>query len=305
MPHKAATNPDSAQASKARPMDEWRICKSNALVEAGYKLTLGEHRIILACIAQVRRDQPISDQIIYTIRAIEIAEYAGITRQGAYQELAASAQTLFERYVSVLYGPKGERASVRRFRWVQMVDYVPTEGLVRLRFAADILPYLADLSERYTIYPITDVAKMTSAHGIRLYELLVQWRGAGQREIEVAWLRRAFQLEDRYPLLADLKKWVIDPAVKQVNEHSPLQVSWAQRKNGRTVTHFIFTFTVKAAASTTAKTKPGTKEKAKGTPKQVLDLEQPRLLTEAELSRLAYPGESREGALRRLHAVLC
>lgn len=126
----------------------------------------------------------------------------------------------------------------------------------------------------------------------------MQWRGAGQREIEVAWLRRAFQLEDRYPLLADLKKWVIEPAVKQVNEHSPFRVSWTQRKSGRTVTHFIFTFTVKAATSKPAKAKPGNKAK------QALDLEKPRTISEAELNRLAYPGEAWEAALRRLNAVI-
>ncbi|MFB8831592.1 replication initiation protein [Azotobacter sp. CWF10] len=88
-------------------MPNLRICKSNALVEAAYRLTLGEHRVILACIAQVRRDAPISDQILYEVRALEIAERSGIARQTAYEELEKAAQTLFERYVSVPYSPDG------------------------------------------------------------------------------------------------------------------------------------------------------------------------------------------------------
>ncbi|TBW34582.1 RepB family plasmid replication initiator protein [Azotobacter chroococcum] len=280
-------------------MPNLRVCKSNALVEAAYRLTLGEHRVILACIAQVRRDAPISDQILYEVRALEIAERSGIARQTAYEELEKAAQTLFERYVSVPYSPDGGSPAKRKFRWVQLVDYVPSDGLVRLQFTTAILPYLADLSERYTIYSIADVAKMTSAYGVRLYELLVQWRGVGyQREVELDWLRQVFQLEDRYPSIKDLKKWVIEPAVEQVNEHSPLHVTWDQRKTGRKVSHLIFTFAPKEETKTNASTKH------KATPKQALDLEQPRTLSEAELSRLAYPGESREAALRRLNAVL-
>jgi plasmid replication initiation protein len=44
------------------------------------------------------------------------------------------------------------------------------------------------------------------------------------------------------PLSADLKRWVIDTAVDQINEHSPLNVSYEQIKTGRKVTHIHFKF---------------------------------------------------------------
>ena len=40
-----------------------QIKKSNALVEAGYRLTLGEHRLILACIAK-SQGQTLNDQTL-------------------------------------------------------------------------------------------------------------------------------------------------------------------------------------------------------------------------------------------------
>ncbi|MFM9272208.1 replication initiation protein, partial [Halomonas elongata] len=39
-------------------MSKPQVYKSNALIEASYRLTPAEQRIMLACIAQVRRDQP-------------------------------------------------------------------------------------------------------------------------------------------------------------------------------------------------------------------------------------------------------
>jgi plasmid replication initiation protein len=66
----------------------------------------------------------------------------------------------------------------------------------------------------------------------------VQWHSAGEREIEVEWLKKQFQVNDKYGRLGDLKKRVIDPAIEEINKHSNLWVAYGQRKVGRTVTYF-------------------------------------------------------------------
>ena len=55
-------------------------------------------------------------------------------------------------------------------------------------------------------------------------------------------LHNTIDLNNKYPLTADLKRWVIDTAVDQINEHSPLNVSYEQIKTGRKVTHIHFKF---------------------------------------------------------------
>ena len=123
--------------------------------------------------------------------------------------------------------------------------YIENEGRISLRFNKDMLPYLTELSTQFTKYRLKAVAKMDSAYAVRLYELLAQWQGIGKREVSVDWLRDTFQLGDRYPDIKDLKKWVIEPAVAQINEHSDLTASYIQRKTGREVTHLVFTFAPK------------------------------------------------------------
>jgi plasmid replication initiation protein len=66
----------------------------------------------------------------------------------------------------------------------------------------------------------------------------VQWHFAGEREIEVEWLKNQFQVNDKYGWIGDLKKRVIDPAIEEINKHSNLWVTYGQRKVGRTVTYF-------------------------------------------------------------------
>ncbi|MGU9602627.1 hypothetical protein ACV35Y_20195 [Acinetobacter baumannii] len=50
------------------------------------------------------------------------------------------------------------------------------------------------------------------------------------------------ELGKKYPLFADFKKRVIDTAVDQINECSPLSVSYEQKKTGRKDTHIQFSF---------------------------------------------------------------
>lgn len=219
------------------------IYKANALIEASYRLSLYEQRIVLACISQVRRDEPLTDQQLYTVTAQQIADMAGVGLKTAYRHLKEASERLFDRRVTLHEAPNGEgRPAVRLTRWVQTIEYRENEGVVALRFGTDMVPYLSQLSAQFTRYALADVASMTSVHGIRLYELLCQWRDNGQREVSLKWLREALQLGEQYPNIRDLKRRVIEPAVDQINEHSPLWVKWDQRKTGRRVSHLVFTF---------------------------------------------------------------
>ena len=105
-----------------------------------------------------------------------------------------------------------------------------------------MIPYLSQLSKEFTQYKLKHVARFESVYSIRLYELLVQWNTFGEREIEVEWLKRQFQVEKKYDRVVDLKKRVIDPAVDEINQHSNFWVKYGQRKSGRTITHFQFQF---------------------------------------------------------------
>lgn len=265
-----------------------QIVKSNHIIEASYRLSVAEQRVILSAISQVRRDQPVTDTVLYSVTAAEIAQLCGTDPKTAYRDLQNAAERLQSRRVSLILEPDGVTIRSKRRRvtcWVQTVDYIDQEGRIEMRFGKDILPYLTGLQREFTRYALSDVAKMTSAYGIRLYELLVQWP-EGHREVALDDLRRWLQLEDRYPSIKDFKRWVLDPAVEQINEHSPLILTWSQRKTGRKVTHLVFDY---------AQKKP-TKKVGKATSKR-----KSGKLSDSEITKQARPGESWEAARARLN----
>jgi len=226
------------------------VVKSNRLVEASYRLTLAEQRIILLAITEARRTQKgLSEENLLMVRAVDYAAMFEIPENLAYEQVREAAKTLFRRYV-VFYelNPNTGKTDMVEVRWVSSVKYLDGEGTIQFRFAHEMVPHITRLEARFTRYKLEKVAGMSSIYAIRLYELLVQWGSVGKREIELQWLKKVLSLEKEYPSIKDFKKWVIDVAVAQINEHSDLTASYTQRKTGRTVSHFIFTFAPKEQA---------------------------------------------------------
>jgi plasmid replication initiation protein len=223
------------------------VVKSNKVIEASYLLSLSEQRVLLACIAQIDSTAELTEQYQFQVSAGQIADLVGLDNiANAYRDLKKSAEKLYERSVIINDpDPDNPKITERKTRWISSIDYIPGEGKLVLNFAAGIIPYLSRLSKEFTKYKLMHVARFESIYSIRLYELLVQWSSAGEREIEVEWLKKQFQVENKYKRLGDLKRRIIEPAIAEINKHSNLWVKYGQRKSGRTVTHFQFQFGLK------------------------------------------------------------
>lgn len=232
------------------------VVKSNKLIEAGYRLTLNEQRLVLACISQVNAKEILSNQDCFEITAIEFARLFSISENRTYSELKVISDKLYERSIILdIPNPKNKIERLKT-RWISSIRYMPDEGKIQLRFALDILPFLSQLKESFTKYKLIHIAGMTSIYGIRLYELLVQWNTKGKIELEVKYLKEKLQLNDKkYQRIDNLKSRVIEPAINQINEHSDIWVKYSQKKRGRRISHFVFTFGYKAGKQTKKSTK--------------------------------------------------
>ncbi|MDC5478527.1 RepB family plasmid replication initiator protein [Acinetobacter baumannii] len=217
------------------------IVKSNQVVEASYTLTTVEQRLILSAIAQIPKGGDVTDEYVYRVSVEDLKRF-GANETTAYRDLKEGLNRLYDRSIILRSSDRTQRT-----RWVQMIDYLDSKGIVGVRFSKDILPFLSNLSTEFTKYLASDLIGITSAHAIRLYELLVQYRSVGKREITVEDLRWMFELQDKYPVWADLKRWVIDQSLKEINKFSPLNVTYDTKKTGKKITSIVFKFQDKKA----------------------------------------------------------
>jgi len=218
------------------------VTKANALVEATYRLTLAEQRLLLLVISRIDGRRELSDPA-FESSATEFADVFGLHGKEGYAVLKDAAERLFNRAVIIdRPDPDNPRLTRTKTRWVSAIDYLPHEGRAVLTLAQKIIPYLTLLAREFTSYRLQCISQMRSIHAIRLYETVIQWRGTGTLEIDVATLKARFGVERHYPRLTDFKRHVLKPAVDQINAHSDINITWTQRKAGRTVTALVFTF---------------------------------------------------------------
>lgn len=220
------------------------VVKSNRLVEASYRLSLNEQRVILYSICRCRDEQKgLLPDLPVTITADDFAKhFPSIGRGNVYQQLKDAMDALYDRSVTIHdTDPVSGYARVKKTRWISEAGYVDGAGNVQVIFTPEVIKYITRLEAEFTSYQLEKVGKMTSAHAVRVYELLSQHRDIGSRTFNLAWLRETLGVEPgEYKLTADFIRKVVEVAVKQINDHSDLIVSYKSIKTSRAITDFAF-----------------------------------------------------------------
>ena len=223
------------------------VVKCNELIEAGYKLSIYENRLLLICISRIDSTKELDIRHPFTINCKDIMDLAGVGKHTAYEGMRDGAIRLFNRQINIDINSKRHL----KMRWVSSVEYCEYEGEVKLRFSQEIAPYISELSRNFTQYKLVNVMMFRSNYSIRVYELLMKWAGSN-KVIEIEKVRMLFGLEDKYSKLNDFKKRVIDVAMKEINEFSDITASYTQIKRGRTITAFKFEWHSKKTTKTKA-----------------------------------------------------
>ena len=222
------------------------IVKDNSLMQASYTLDMVEQRLILLAIAKARETgHGITENSLLEVHANSYINNFHVEKHTAYTVLKDASKSLFDRYVTYHdVNPKTGKDRSFHCRWVDKIGYEPNSGIVFLRFTQDIVPLITRLEENFTKYELQQVARLTSAYAIRLYELLIQWRSAGKTPIfDLQIFRQQLGVEvNQYKTMSNFKTYVLDFALKQVNEWTDITAQYEQHKTGRIISGFSFKF---------------------------------------------------------------
>jgi plasmid replication initiation protein len=214
------------------------VTKSNSLLSASYQLNAKAQKLLLCCIAKLNPTG--KPEASMSITASQYSEVMGIPMSKVHRDLHSAADALFDAHIVIREGD-----IQRRIRWLQEDAIKLTgEGTVTLVWSNRILHHLYDLNRGFKSYHIKHIANLDTAHAIRLYELLVQFDKTGWREMSVYEFKEAMGIADKYPLYKDLNKWVIAPALKQLNLSSNLTVEFSTTTKGRKTDKIKFEFTI-------------------------------------------------------------
>lgn len=226
-----------------------QIVKSNHVIEASYRLTLNEQRLILLCIQQIKKGQKITSEIGFNVLAADLIDFFGVSSKNAYSDLKEVADVLFNRFLTIYRpDPQEPKLESTRTRWITAIDYIPTEGRVKLYFAPKVIPYISLLEKGFTQYNLEYIAPMNSVYGVRFYELFKCWLMGDKskvKSISLDELKSLLDLKGQYPSIKDFKLKVLDKGIEDVNQHTDLLVSYENKRTGRKITALDFNVSTK------------------------------------------------------------
>ena len=223
------------------------VKKSNSLTVAYYNLTLVEYRIlhmVFTSLAEIEPNPELLKNARFTVTANDYMELYDVDRTTAYEALREASERLFNRYFMYDVEIKPEYKLFERIkaRWVTKIGYIDKEATVTLYLSEDVLSMVGKLKGSYTMYFLNQTSELTSMYAVRIYEMIKQWRGSKDGlSIGLEELRSRLDIQpDEYPRMYDFKRFVLDNAVSQINEHTDIKVTYTQLKTGRRITGFEF-----------------------------------------------------------------
>jgi plasmid replication initiation protein len=215
-------------------LEKYKVSQSNSLIEASYTLTLNEKRVILCAASMIdsRYQHPDGEQGILIVRAEDFANLFGIETKHAYGILAEAIDKLWTREI------KSPEAG--DMRWIYHRKYLEGRGCVQIGFSPTVLPQMTMLNREFTTYQLKHIGNLSTFYSIRLYELAAQTVNLrnGRRHIGLERLRQILDLGEKYSNVKDLRKWVLDPSIEDMNAHTNLRMKLLPKREGRKIAGF-------------------------------------------------------------------
>ncbi len=214
-----------------------RVTKHNHLVEASYKLSLVGQRVFLLVLAKINPLEVLETS--YEITADEYSKMYRISSKLAYRDLNDGLNELYDADIRL---NDLQLKILTRRRLIDEAKYHDGEGKISLSFPKKLHPFLCDLKSEYTSYRIGQVSHLKSNYSIRLFELILQFKRTGEREITLKKLREWFKIEEKYKDFYDITKRIIKPALTELNDKTPFKIECKNIRKGRKICSLLFIF---------------------------------------------------------------
>lgn len=223
-----------------------QVSMSNALVRSAHNLSLPEKRIIFLAISKLDPNMTEAEYVKKTGITITASDLATIFGDNGnmYNDMKEAAERLGERKITFIENTGGSK-SYGWARWLQGIKYNDQSGSITLAFSVGdefgVFKHLSQLTKSFTAYRLSEVGGLKSLYAWRLYEVMKSYAAMGVTTIDLSDLHNYLETNAASrKAYGDFKRWVLLPAIKAVNEHTDLNVSFNEIKTGRSVTAIAF-----------------------------------------------------------------
>lgn len=192
------------------------LVQSNAITEGRYQFDLVEKRIIYFIINEVRKkyvetnngQRDIFNDLIITL-PIEQLRKCDPNIKRVYE----SAKKLRRKDIEI-----NNSDIWLNIGFINYSKHDKKTNEMELGVSKEILPYLVELTERFTTYSLTVSITLKSTYTQRFYELCNQWKNKGYFYYKLDNLRRILKCEDKFKTFGEFRRGVLEVAKKELDE---------------------------------------------------------------------------------------
>lgn len=242
MKHEKRVELASEHLSQADKDLSMTVRKANQLIQKNrFDMTVREQRLLLYCISRIKPKDTGSERYSINIRDVCVA--CGIENNvtgGAYAAMKEAVKKL-DSFNFELIDDGGRRHIVHWIRSVVIDPEGKRRASIQFEFDPKIVPYLFDVRKYFTQYELSNVLKMKSVYGVRLYELAKSYQNIREKSFDLKELRYLLGAEEKsYDRYSNLKQKIIEPAMNELRMYSDLKIDYLEIKDGRKVTGIKF-----------------------------------------------------------------
>ena len=154
----------------------------------------------------------------------------------------------FKAFEKIITGLQDRTISLKTQNGYIRIKAFPTlvfnevEKKIEIDINKRILPLFMELTEQFTQYSLKEFLSLNSKHSKRMYQLLKQYEGIGERTISVDELKKFLEIEENksYNRFYNLEKRVLETTKNDINLLTTLNIDYEKEKQVKEVVAVTF-----------------------------------------------------------------
>lgn len=216
-----------------------QVRQHNAITNARHDLSSVQLDIYFMLLSLLRPGD--TQNTKYEIGVLQIEDITG--RKWNYQQLRDATAGLIGKVFEI-----EEKDGLLQVSMMSSAKYLKGKGKIQLTISEDLKPYLVDLKNNFTSFQLYCVLSMSSKYAKWMYVQFSRWKDIGYYSYELEELKILLNLKDpkgkvpeQYKQWGQFKDYVLEPAVRQINDLSDINISFQIEKKGKSIHKIHFT----------------------------------------------------------------
>ena len=216
---------------------EYPVVKDNKLIQnvtrRKHELSVLEQKALCYILSKIEPAKSIQSvpEYTYSFNIREFCRVCGIDYDNGknYKNVKAALDKLADNSFWLDYG-EGEF----RFQWIVTPDIRKGQGVIEVEIPKKVMPYLYNLSEKFTSYQLYNILALKGSYSIMLYELFKSYAWKKQIVLSIEDLRRYLGIEDgKYKEYKAFRRAVIERSIAEIEKYTDLRVTFEPVRKGR------------------------------------------------------------------------